>query len=63
MGNADVGSIEELARSVRVVVEAGAVGSVPLTREGAARRQGNARIGGNLCYFTNNQRLFHGTYR
>ena len=43
-GDVDVQSAEELARSVgAVVVEAGAVGRVLLTREGAADGRGDAR--------------------
>ena len=43
MGDVDVRSVEELARSIGpVVVEAGAVGRVLLTREGAADGQRNA---------------------
>ena len=42
--DADVRSAEELARSVgAVVVEAGAVGRVLLTREGAADGRGDSR--------------------
>ncbi len=41
VGDVNFRSAEELARSVRVVVEAGAVGSVLLTREGTAGGGGN----------------------
>ena len=44
VADVDVRSAEELARSVRVVVEAGAVGRVLLTCKGSAHGRRNAGI-------------------
>ena len=57
-------SAEELARSVLVVVEAGAVGRVLLTREGAADGQRNARPRRHFFkLLLQVQRLTHSAYR
>ena len=78
VGDVDVRSAEELARFVRVVdefvlltrlplrvvVEAGAVGRVALTREGAADGQRNARPRPHFFErLTQVQRFTHGAYR
>ena len=57
-------SAEELAASVLVVVEAGAVGRVLLTREGAANGQRNARPRRHFFkLLLQVQRLTHSAYR